>query len=484
MTITTVISPQEGPQTAASSSSADIVITGGSAGGGKTWWIEFEPLRHIENPGFRAVIVRKTTTEITDEGGLWDESFKLYPLVGAEPRQQKLRWLFPSGARIRFRHLENQNLKVEWKGTQAACICFDQLEDMTEEAFFYLMSRNRTTCGVKPYIRATCNPQPGWLADFLAWWINQETGFPIPERDGVIRWMARDGDEIKWYDTEKEAIEDNPKLMESSKGKWRPKSVTFIRFRLEDNRVLMAEDPEYLSNLLSLPLIERMRLYDGNWKISASSIIDITWIRNFVTLANGGYQFTHAGKEYKGKQAERFAVIDTAGTSKQKAKEKKGKPPSYTCSVVFDHISGPDVLLCQDVWRKRVSWNQMLAEYPEFLRKWDVKKVRIENAHFGQALHDELKKRGFQVKLVGPTVKDQQSGRGSSAKLERAVASKMLSRLEFGTILFSDNHECWPESLTTLLTAWQGLDDEVADIVDVLSYASDYKRNRKGLMVG
>jgi hypothetical protein len=32
-----------------------------------------------------------------------------------------------------------------------------------------MTSRNRSTCGVRPYIRATCNPDAdSWVADFLA----------------------------------------------------------------------------------------------------------------------------------------------------------------------------------------------------------------------------------------------------------------------------------------------------------------------------
>jgi len=50
------------------SSPADIAIFGGSAGGGKTWALLLEPLRHINNKDFGAVIFRRTIPEITHEG--------------------------------------------------------------------------------------------------------------------------------------------------------------------------------------------------------------------------------------------------------------------------------------------------------------------------------------------------------------------------------------------------------------------------------
>ena len=55
-----------------------------------------------------------------------------------------------------------------------------------------MLSRNRSTCGVTPYVRATCNPDAdSWVAKFIEWWIDQDTGYPIPERSGKLRWFIR-----------------------------------------------------------------------------------------------------------------------------------------------------------------------------------------------------------------------------------------------------------------------------------------------------
>jgi hypothetical protein len=32
---------------------------------------------------------------------------------------------------------------------------------------------------------------PSWVADFLSWWIDPESGLPIPERAGVLRYFIR-----------------------------------------------------------------------------------------------------------------------------------------------------------------------------------------------------------------------------------------------------------------------------------------------------
>ena len=104
----TVIRPQPGPQERFLATPADICIYGGAAGGGKTFALLMEPIRHLKNPGFGAVILRKNITQITAEGGLWDESFEVYgKMRGARALQSpRLKWIFPwaSIAAIRSHH--------------------------------------------------------------------------------------------------------------------------------------------------------------------------------------------------------------------------------------------------------------------------------------------------------------------------------------------------------------------------------------------
>ena len=75
--------PQKGPQEKFLETKADIAIYGGAAGGGKSWGILFEPLRHQLNGKFGCVIFRRTSVQVRNEGGLWDESNNIYPLFKA-----------------------------------------------------------------------------------------------------------------------------------------------------------------------------------------------------------------------------------------------------------------------------------------------------------------------------------------------------------------------------------------------------------------
>jgi len=267
------IKPQQGPQELFLTSESDIVIYGGSAGGGKTWGLLLEPLRHIGIRNFTATIFRRDTTQITNPGGLWDESSTLYPILHAEPKQYRLSWIFPSGAMIKFGHLQYEKDKYSWQGSQIAFIGFDELTHFTKSQFFYMLSRNRSVCGVRPYIRATCNADASsWVRQLIEWWIDPETGIPIKERIGKIRYFSRDGDNLIWGDTRKEVKAQTPHVFKDKKLKDLKdediiKSLTFIPADIYDNAKLLRKDPAYLANLMSLPDIDKKRLLDGNWNV-------------------------------------------------------------------------------------------------------------------------------------------------------------------------------------------------------------------------
>ncbi len=216
-----------------------------------------EPLRHISAvPGFGAVIFRRTCPQITNEGGLWSEAGQIYPALGGVARVGDLEWVFPPhGNRISFRHLQHEQDKHGWQGAQIPLIEFDELTHFTEGQFFYLLSRNRSLCGVRPYIRGSCNPDPhSWVKRFLAPWLDLAHAFAAAS--GELRWLIRDGGHILWHRTRDEV----PEAQRAD-----AKSVTFVRASIHDNQIGMRKDPGYLGNLKALNPIDRARLLDGDW---------------------------------------------------------------------------------------------------------------------------------------------------------------------------------------------------------------------------
>ena len=292
------IRPQPGPQTAFLSSPADIAVFGGSAGGGKSYALLLEASRNISNPSYGGVIFRREQTMITNEGGLRDTALELYPHLGGIYRSQPYAHFdFPSSSSISFRHLNQESDVTGWQGSQVPFLGYDELTHFTEFQFFYMFSRNRSTCGVRPYMRCTTNPDAdSWVANLLEWWIDQDSssptyGLPIPERSGVIRYLVRVKNELHWSDTRDDLISIfNCEPVDI-------KSFTFIPSKLTDNPILMKKDPGYLGNLRMLTRVEQARLLHGNWKVrpkagdyfprDAITVIDwrptdvVKWIRSW-----------------------------------------------------------------------------------------------------------------------------------------------------------------------------------------------------------
>lgn len=271
-----ILRPQPGPQEKFLSSPASIIIYGGAAGSGKTYAELLYPLRYKNEKGFGCVIFRKNSNQIYNEGGLWDNAREMYAgIPGAVIRKGDGSWTFHDAdgtqlSKVSFRHIERDDEVGSYQGSQICGIEYDELTHFSKYVFFYMLSRNRSMCGVRPYVIATCNPDASsWVADFISWWIDQDTGYPIPERSGKLRWFLRDHNDIFWANTKQELIERFHLVTEEDKEQ--PRSVTFIAANIRDNQALLKANPQYLANLQALPVVERERLLYGNWKIKPAA---------------------------------------------------------------------------------------------------------------------------------------------------------------------------------------------------------------------
>ncbi len=213
--------------------------------------LRYAALEPVE--GFGAVIFRRESPQITNQGGLWDEASSLYSLAKGKPNQKFLSysWL-KYKTRIRFSHMQLETDKEAWQGSQIPYIGWDELTHFLESQFFYMLSRNRSTCGVKPRMRGTTNPDAdSWVKRFLAPWVDET--YPNPAKSGEIRCFVREDGQLRWLE-EGETHPDS-------------KSMTFIEADVHDNPALLKRDPGYLANLKALPLVERERLLNKNWTI-------------------------------------------------------------------------------------------------------------------------------------------------------------------------------------------------------------------------
>ncbi len=259
-----------------------------------TFALLMEPLRYIGVPGFTAAIFRRTSTQVRNPGGLWHESMKLYSAFKANARSALLEWEFASGATIRFGHMEHDNDRFNWQGAQIGMLGFDELSHFSRQQFLFMLSRNRSSSGVRPYVRATLNPVPaddpigGWIHDFVGWYIGED-GYAIEERCGVVRYFVNYNEQLFWGDNPADLLGQFPNI--------HPKSFTFIKSSVYDNQVLLSADPGYLANLMALNSIDRARLLGdgkrgGNWTIKeeAGKIFNRFWMKSVPDLPSGAGQ--------------------------------------------------------------------------------------------------------------------------------------------------------------------------------------------------
>ena len=278
--------PNSDPQRLFLETTARIAVIGGSAGGGKTIAEFLDVTRHVDSPDYGAIIFRRTLKMHKDEGGLWDKSMNLFPLVGGKPNISGMFWNFPSGAAIQFAGLENEESKLNYQGAEIPKIVFDELTHFLESQFFYLISRNRWPAKalkdgkqIPATIRASTNPGPGWVKRLLAPWVDRT--FPNRAVSGEIRWFVRENEQITWIDgepPERGVCVDGP----NGEGCYLPHclkcfppeiSITFIRASVYDNRDLLKANPDYVTGLKNLPEVDRKRLLDGDWDAQPTNLL-------------------------------------------------------------------------------------------------------------------------------------------------------------------------------------------------------------------
>ena len=344
-----------------------------------------------------------------------------------------------------FAHLGMEKELQYWQGSQIPLIMFDELTHFSEKMFFYMLSRNRSLCGVKPYVRATCNPDAdSWVAKFIEWWIDQETGYPIEERCGKVRWFIRRDEVVYWADAKSELWKEFNLVTEEERGE--PKSVAFVSSTLQDNKLLMKQDPSYLANLKALPTVERERLLYGNWKIKAAS----------------GLYFSRKYLEEIVAVVPNDIVAFVRGWDLAATSEAEGGEPAYTAGVLMGRrANGKFVVI--DVINVRQSAAEVRATIKHTAMvdnaKYGNVKIRLPQDP-GQAGKDQAQ--GFMRLLAGFSAKTIQETGSKETRAEPVAAQWQAGNID---IVFGD----WNEMYISQLESFP--ESKYKDMVDATSTA-------------
>ena len=215
-------------------------LYGGAAGGGKSDALVIEATRQVQIPYYKALIIRKTYPQLTE---LIEKSQRYYSVAfpKAKYNESKHTWTFPSGAKIVFGSMQHPKDKQNYQGKAYDFVAFDELTHFTYEEYVYLKSRNRANGpGTRCYIRSTANPGGvghGWVKErFIT------AGKPMETLWEKVQVNHPDGKvETKW------------------------ESRVFVPSSVFDNKILLENDPNYLTRLASMPEAEKNALLYGDW---------------------------------------------------------------------------------------------------------------------------------------------------------------------------------------------------------------------------
>lgn len=229
----------------------DEALYGGAAGGGKSDCALAEALRQVHIPHYRGLILRKTYPQLSE---LIDRSMELYKRAfpRAKYNDSKHVWTFPSGAKIYFGSMQRTADRHNYQGKRYDFIDFDELTQFLWEEYSYMLSRNRPNGpGTRVYMRAQANPGGvghGWVKErfitpappMTTMWDRVTIRFPDGHEEQ--RWMSR----------------------------------IFVPSSVFDNKILLQNDPDYITRLASMPEAERQALLYGDWDTFAGQVF-IEW---------------------------------------------------------------------------------------------------------------------------------------------------------------------------------------------------------------
>ncbi len=205
------------------------ILFGGSRGGGKTAagmaWLLYD----IQNPLFRALVIRRNFDDLKD----WiDRAGIMYRSLGVKIAGNPPEIVFPSGAIIRTGHLKDENAYSKYVGHEYHKMIIEELTQIpSEDSYLKLIASCRSTAkGLAPQVLCTTNPGgPGHS------WVKKRFVDVAPP--GITYLDPITG-----------------------------RSRVFIPAKVQDNPYLMTNDPFYVKMLDGLPPNLRKAWRDGEWE--------------------------------------------------------------------------------------------------------------------------------------------------------------------------------------------------------------------------
>jgi hypothetical protein len=240
-TLTRVVwRPQAGPQKALIDCPLPEVLYGGARGGGKTDGVlgKYALKSEAYGKGFNAVFFRK---EMPQQDDLIERAKDIYLPLRAQWHEQKKLFEMSGGGRVRFRPLENVRDAEKYQGQNLSDATVEEAGNYeTSAPIDMLFGALRSVSGVPTQLILTANP--GGAGHH---WLKARFIDPCPTGMRILVRRLSNGADHRYC---------------------------YIPSRVSNNRLLLAQDPEYINRLHLVGSPELVKAWlEGDWNVIAGA---------------------------------------------------------------------------------------------------------------------------------------------------------------------------------------------------------------------
>jgi hypothetical protein len=179
----------------------------------------------VDVPGYAALIMRRSYTDLALPGALMDRAAEWLKDTPAKWDRETHTWNFPSGASLTFGYIQTAADRFRYQSAEFQYIAWDEVTEFaTDDAYLFMFSRLRKKEGMPVPLRVRCASNP----------VGPGTG-----------WVRK-----RFFENDPPAQKDETRL--------------FIPATFRENSYIDQES--YLRGLMQLPEATQARLIEGSWE--------------------------------------------------------------------------------------------------------------------------------------------------------------------------------------------------------------------------